>query len=119
MQLTWHSSACISFTKNFSKILFDPWLSDSAFLGSWRPWPDPTSAKNNVISQDFDFIIYTHFHSDHYDSKFLKEYFNFNKKRLENTEILIVESVWSQLEFSIRNLIKGIRVRVISSGQRI
>jgi L-ascorbate metabolism protein UlaG (beta-lactamase superfamily) len=119
VQFTWHSSASISLTKNGSKILFDPWLSDSAFLGSWRPWPDPTSAKNNVISQDFDFIIYTHFHSDHYDSKFLKEYFNFNKKRLENTEILIVESVWNQLEFSIRNLIKGIRVRVVSSGIRI
>lgn len=119
MKMLHHSSASVSFSHQGKKILFDPWLTDAAFLGSWRPWPDPVSAHDYVINQDWDYIIFTHFHSDHYDRKFLKEYYMHNKQRINTTKILIVENTWPQLEYSIRNLIKGVDLKIVISGRKI
>jgi UDP-MurNAc hydroxylase len=107
MEVTWHSSACVSFTSSSTKVLFDPWLKDPAFLGSWRQWPPADLALESVQNTKFEFIVYSHFHSDHWDSAFLKAYLTFWKKMGHKPKILFTENSWPQLYNSARNLVKS------------
>jgi UDP-MurNAc hydroxylase len=120
MKMTWHSSACVSYESKGTRVLFDPWLESKAFLGSWSQWPPAENTKENILAIKFDYLIYTHFHSDHFDQKFLSLYLkamvDFNHKPI----ILVAESSWVQLSGSILNIAKDrAEVRVLKSGQKM
>lgn len=117
--MTWHSSACVSFESERTKVLFDPWLESKAFLGSWSQWPPAENARQNILDTEFQYLVYTHFHSDHFDQKFLANYLK--KMQLQNhtPTILIAESSWVQLSRSIQNIAKDkAEIRVLESGQK-
>jgi UDP-MurNAc hydroxylase len=107
MKMTWHSSACVSFESSGTKLLFDPWLRSPAFLGSWHQWPPPEHAHHRVLDTKFDFIVYTHFHSDHFDPAFLKEYLDKWSMYGHKPTILLAKNNWNQLQNSILNVSRG------------
>ncbi|WP_292781444.1 MBL fold metallo-hydrolase [Methylophilus sp. UBA6697] len=45
------------------RILFDPWLDDGIFHGSWFHWP-PTAATIEELGR-FDYVYISHIHEDH------------------------------------------------------
>lgn len=74
-------SACIITSTPDITILHDPWFTDGVYDGSWFQFPkidDPIGSIGDV-----DAIYISHIHPDHYDSKFIKEYFRaFGEKQL-------------------------------------
>lgn len=66
-------SACITSTTSDVTILQDPWFTPGAYDGSWFQWPvinDPLLTCGNS-----DYVYISHIHPDHYDPKFLRQYF--------------------------------------------
>lgn len=66
-------SACIVTTTPDISILHDPWFTEGIYDGSWYQFPlikNPFESIGNV-----DCIYISHIHPDHYDSSFLKKYF--------------------------------------------
>ena len=118
MNMTWHSSACVSFESSETKVLFDPWLKSSAFLGSWQQWPPAKDSLAACLETKFDFIVYTHFHSDHWDPKFLREYLSIWSERGHCPVILLAKNTWGQLAKSIGDVARGNAIIIlIESGK--
>jgi UDP-MurNAc hydroxylase len=68
-----YSASVVTSTPDVS-ILSDPWFTDGAYDGSWFQFPrlsDPIACIGNV-----DLIYISHIHPDHYDPKFIKNYFS-------------------------------------------
>ena len=66
-------SACVVIATADVRILCDPWFSEGVYDGSWFQFPkvsDPIE-----LIGDVDVIYVSHLHPDHYDAKFLNEYF--------------------------------------------
>ena len=119
MRLTWHSSACFSVESNDTRVLFDPWLESHAFLGSWAQWPPVKDTKAIVLNTKYEYIVYTHFHSDHFDSRFLSAYLKAAKLLKHKPTILVAENSWNQLARSITNIAgDSANVKQISSGKK-
>jgi len=74
-------SACIVTTTKDVRILHDPWFTEGIYDGSWFQFPiveDPIQSIGDV-----DLIYISHIHPDHYDSEFLKKYFEvYGKKKI-------------------------------------
>jgi L-ascorbate metabolism protein UlaG (beta-lactamase superfamily) len=120
MKITWHSSACVTYESDGTKVLFDPWLESKAFLGSWSQWPPAQNARHNILETKFQYIVYTHFHSDHFDQKFLLMYLKAMNALNHKPVILIAENSWPQLSSSISNIAKDMAIiKVSESGQKI
>ena len=67
-------SACVVIETEDIKILCDPWFTQGVYDGSWFQFP---LIKNPLdIIGDVDIIFISHIHPDHYDPKFLNQYFN-------------------------------------------
>ena len=61
-------------TYNNTKLLCDPWLSESgAFLHSWHQFP-PNDFIDKSELYDANFIYLSHNHFDHFDKEFLKKF---------------------------------------------
>lgn len=118
MKMTWHSSACVSFESNETQVLFDPWLKSPAFLGSWQQWPPSGDSLVACLETKFDFIVYTHFHSDHWDPKFLKDYLSIWSERGHYPVILLAKNTWGQLANSIANVARDKAQIVLVEGGR-
>lgn len=74
-------SACIKTTTPNVTILHDPWFSEGIYDGSWFHFPKISDPLKSV--GDCDLIFISHIHPDHYDSKFLKIYFEkYGKKKV-------------------------------------
>jgi hypothetical protein len=117
MKMTWHSSACVSFESSETKVLFDPWLKSSAYLGSWHQWPPARESLDACLETKYDFIVYTHFHSDHWDPQFLKEYLNIWRERGHYPVILLAKNSWGQLAKSIGDVVRDdAKVVLVESG---
>lgn len=118
MKMTWHSSACISFESSKTKVLFDPWLKSAAYLGSWQQWPPIKDSLEVCLQTKFDFIVYTHFHSDHWDPGFLREYLNIWSKRGHHPVILLAKNTWTQLAKSIGDVARdNAHITLVESGK--
>jgi UDP-MurNAc hydroxylase len=78
---TYIYSACIVTTTPDVRILHDPWFTEGIYDGSWFHFP---IVQNPIASiGDVDLIYISHIHPDHYDSAFLKEYFEvYGKKKI-------------------------------------
>lgn len=74
-------SACIVTTTPDVAILHDPWFTEGIYDGSWYHFPlidNPMESIGNI-----DCIYISHIHPDHYDSIFLRKYFDrFGVKKL-------------------------------------
>lgn len=70
MKLRYLSSACIILEDDGVKILYDPWLVDGAYIGSWFHYP-PLKF-NPEDFNDVDYIYISHIHPDHFDPNTLK-----------------------------------------------
>lgn len=67
-------SACIVTATPDVKILHDPWFTEGIYDGAWFHFP---KCENPIgIIGDVDYIFISHVHPDHYDSRFIKEYFS-------------------------------------------
>jgi len=78
-------SACVVISTVDIKILCDPWFTDGIYDGSWFQYPKIKDPINNI--GDVDAIYVSHIHPDHYDSQFLKQYF----QRFGNKKIFIAD----------------------------
>ncbi len=73
MKVTFISNACALYESQGFRMLADPWLSESAFDGSW--WHDPPLQKTTPTSYlDVDALYISHIHQDHLDPETLKHY---------------------------------------------
>lgn len=77
-----------------TKILFDPWIYDGAFEGSWC---HTEQIKNADSAKLVDAIYISHIHPDHCDEKFLREID-------KTTEIIIVKNQYNFLEKHISRM---------------
>lgn len=66
-------SACVITKTNDVIILHDPWFTEGIYDGSWFHYPKINNPLDSI--GDVDYIFVSHIHPDHYDGKFLKEYF--------------------------------------------
>jgi len=83
IELKYIYSACLITTTPDIRILHDPWFTEGIYDGSWFHFPKVTNPFKSIGNVDLIYI--SHIHPDHYDSKFLKEYFD----RFGVKEILI------------------------------
>lgn len=66
-------SACIVTKTNDATILHDPWFTEGIYDGSWFHYPKISNPLDSI--GDVDYIFISHIHPDHYDSKFIRKYF--------------------------------------------
>lgn len=66
-------SACVVTTTPDITILHDPWFTEGVYDGSWFQYPRVSNPLQSI--GDVDAIYISHIHPDHYDSTFIKEYF--------------------------------------------
>jgi CMP-N-acetylneuraminate monooxygenase len=70
LQIQVHSHATLELTYREKSVLFDPWLTGSAYYGSWQLHPEP-----NVLAENLQVnaIVITHPHPDHFHLPTLKK----------------------------------------------
>jgi len=66
-------SACVVIATPDIRILSDPWFTEGVYDGSWFQFPKVD--KPIELIGDVDVIYVSHLHPDHYDAKFLRQYF--------------------------------------------
>lgn len=99
MKITWLGQAGFLFENESTKIIVDPYLSDSV-----EKKLNPQSIRHQPIDKSFfdikpDIIVITHNHLDHYDPDTLKHYLT------ETSEVTVLcpKSVWGDLRKRDKN----------------
>lgn len=100
-------SACIVTTTKDLKILHDPWFTEGIFDGSWFQFPPVDDPLKSI--GDVDLIYVSHLHQDHYDPRFLQNYFS----RYGRKEIIIANHNPNYLKKLIEE--DGFDAKVISN----
>jgi len=101
------ASACLVISTTDLRILCDPWFTDGVYEGSWYTYPK-TENPIDLIG-DVDFIYISHIHPDHYDPKFLRNYF-----RKYGTKQLLIPSFYPNHLLHKASL-DGFQARVVES----
>lgn len=70
MRVRYLTSACVIIETQDSKILCDPWLSETAFYGAWAH-AEPLNVRWDELA-DITGIYISHIHNDHFDPETLK-----------------------------------------------
>lgn len=73
MRLTHISNACCIYEAEGFRLIADPWLSDTAFEGSWVHEPGLKTRAEDLVGK-IDAIYVSHLHPDHYDPVTLAEF---------------------------------------------
>ena len=103
-------SACVVIETPDCKILCDPWFTDGIYDGAWYLHPkieDPIS-----LIGDCDYVYISHIHPDHYDPKFLHDYF----ARYGKKEIFVADFPENYLAMSMQR--EGFAVSICKSGTK-
>ena len=113
-----HGHSCLEFRLNKTVIIFDPWLSGSAYWRSWWNFPEPTSVES-LIKQfsncDEIFVFITHLHWDHFHGPTLRKLY----KKIPNLKFLISRVPESRLKNDLIEVLnKNIKVIEINHGQK-
>lgn len=67
-------SACIVTKTKDVTILHDPWFTEGIYDGAWFHYPKIENPFTSI--GEVDYIFVSHIHPDHYDSSFIKQYFD-------------------------------------------
>ena len=65
MKITHVYGACEIIESKGVKILFDPWLIDGEYYGSWASYPTVKDLDFGILD-DIDYIYISHIHPDHF-----------------------------------------------------
>ena len=71
MQIKNYKSSTYALITDNAKLLFDPWLVDGEYYGSWSHYP-PINVDFSQFD-NFDYICLTHIHPDHFSKKTFKK----------------------------------------------
>lgn len=107
MKITNIKSSTVLIETSKSKILFDPWLFDGEYYGSWYHYPK-LEIKENFFNK-IDYIYISHIHPDHMSKKSL----SYLSKEIP---ILINNYSAKFLKLNLENL--GFRVIELSDGDK-
>ena len=104
-------SACVVTSTPDVKILHDPWFTEGIYDGSWYHFPKV----NNPIETigEVDLIYISHIHPDHYDHKFLKQYFSIYGEK----EIIIADHAINHLANKMK--VDSLKYSVLKEPRRI
>lgn len=80
-----HAGFVVEYGENDKRILIDPWFG-TAFLGAWRPYPDNSRMRAQIVSMRYDLVYVSHAHEDHFDKMFLDEVEFFDKAFRDEAE---------------------------------
>lgn len=69
MRLEYISHSCFVMHTNGKKIVFDPWITGSAYNNQWHLYPKPLSTSS---VESADYILISHGHEDHLHAQSLK-----------------------------------------------
>ncbi len=72
MKVTFYTNACALYESQGFRLLADPWLSETAFDGSWLHDPPISTKPTDLL--DVDALYISHIHGDHLDPETLKHY---------------------------------------------
>lgn len=72
MELTYLKSSTCIIENNGTKVLFDPWLTNGEYYGSWNHLN--INDINKKIYDNIDFIYISHIHPDHFSKKTLNKF---------------------------------------------
>ncbi len=114
-----HGHSCLEFRSNETAIIFDPWLSGSAYWRSWWNFPEPTPINEIIkgISKCNEiFVFITHLHWDHFHGPTLRKLY----KEIPNLKFLISRVPEKRLKndlFEVLN--KNIQVFEINHGKKL
>jgi len=114
-----HGHSCLEFRAKNTFIIFDPWLSGSAYWRSWWNFPEPTSIdkiiKDKLNCEDV-YIYITHLHWDHFHGPTLRKL----HKKIANLKFLISRVPEKRLKndlFAVLN--KNIDLIEIDHGEEL
>ena len=109
MNITQYRSSTYILELEGKKILFDPWLVNGEYYGSWYQYPE-YNLDQNLDKFKVDYICITHIHPDHFSRKTLSR---LNKE----IPILILKYSLPFLKKNIERL--GFNVIEIENGKKI
>jgi hypothetical protein len=69
MRLEYVSHSCFVITTGGKRIVFDPWITGTAYNGQWHLYPKPVDI-NDVVNADV--VLISHGHEDHFHEQSLK-----------------------------------------------
>ena len=105
MKITQFRSSTFIIESNNKKILFDPWLVNGEYYGSWYQYPEYDLEKNRE-KFDVDYICITHIHPDHFSRKTLA-------KLNKDIPVIILKYNQKFLKFNLEKL--GFKVQEIEN----
>ena len=114
-----HGHSCLEFRSNETCIIFDPWLSGSAYWRSWWNFPEPTPLETiikDISSCNNIFLFITHLHWDHFHGPTLRQLY----KKIPNLKFLISRVPEKRLKNDLFEVLNNnIQVIEINHGQKL
>jgi hypothetical protein len=77
MKVTYYGQACTLIEVSGRRILTDPWLTETAYFGTWyhtHLLADANVSPASVCKEDIDYLFLSHEHLDHFDEQTLREF---------------------------------------------
>ena len=114
-----HGHSCLEFRSQNTAIIFDPWLSGSAYWRSWWNFPEPTSVEmivKEISTCNEIFVFISHLHWDHFHGPTLRNLY----KKIPNLKFIISKVPEKRLKndlFEVLN--KNIQVTEINHGEKL
>ena len=109
----------MEFRSNKTCIIFDPWLSGSAYWRSWWNFPEPTPLESiikDISSCDEIFIFISHLHWDHFHGPTLRKLY----KKIPNLKFLISRVPEKRLKNDLFEVLNNnIQVIEINHAQKL
>ena len=99
-----HGHSCLEFRAKNTFIIFDPWLSGSAYWRSWWNFPESTNLDSLLdiwSKKDNLFIYITHLHWDHFHGPTIRKI----RKRCRNCNFIIPKTPELRLKNDLNSLL--------------
>jgi hypothetical protein len=81
IEFKWITNATFSLKFGSSRIMFDPWGSETASYGSWFHFPPLDDKLSKLIFEEkYDAIFISHHHTDHFDHRTLNRIMSANQQ---------------------------------------
>ena len=114
-----HGHSCLEFRSKNTCIIFDPWLSGSAYWRSWWNFPEPTPIESiieDISNCNEIFVFITHLHWDHFHGPTLRKLY----KKIPNLKFLISRVPERRLKSDLFEVLnKNIQITEINHGEKL